>query len=226
VDYYYASNIALAYLLLGMSDRAQAWIDHALAFEPDAISPRVDLGRLYQSQEDYDRMLEMAEEILDLSPQEPLGFDLAGMAHWYSGREVEAEAWLRKNIEGGTLEGTGTSNRIALAQIAWEQGRLEEAQELVAPRLEQLVQRVDRGNALPRSYAELARITAFQGHKEAAYGYLEQALDAGATTYLEYRQDPCFARMRHEDRFQQLMARIENRVAAMRARVEAREASS
>ncbi len=84
---------------------------------------------------------------------------------------------------------------------------------------------VDRGKVVPWAWAELAEIHALQGRKEEAYGFLEKRIEAGSVYHREYGRDPCFAALRDEQRFQQLMARAEARVAEMRRTVELREAS-
>ncbi len=221
VSYNYA-NVGHSYADLVMDKAAQQWLERALQVEPDSVNALSRLGGLYLLQGRDELVLDLAQQVLAISPEEPDGLSMAGTAHWFAGNGSEAENYFRRNPEGQWwLE---TRNRIALAQIAWKAGRQQEAEEHVASILESNQEMVDRGSRWFGFYIMLAECHALRRNKEEAYRLLAQAIESGANLYRYYRRDPCFAEMRQEARFQELMARIETRVAEMRRRVEAREA--
>ncbi len=205
-----------AYVFLGMDAEARAWYDRALELEPDSVEVRSRLGSLYLNRAEYQRVLELAEEILANSPGEPTGLTMAGMAHWFAGRDAEAEGFFREALEGDWW----TWSRVALARILWRSGRRGEAQSVLAPIDEFLRSQIGQEPVPSWVHTNLARIHAIREEKERAYEALDSAVERGVDNHRALALDPSFEELRGEERFRQLMARIESRIAEMRRRVE------
>ncbi len=208
-----------AYVFLGMDAEAHAWYDRALELEPDSVEVRSRLGSLYLNRGEYERVLELAEEILGSSPAEPTGLTMAGMAHWFAGRDARAEELFRAALEGDWW----TWSRVALARILWESGRREESRTVLAP-IEEFL-RVQAGEEPVPAWvhANLARVHAIRGERVRAYEALEAAVERGLDNYRALARDPSFEELHAEERFRRAMARVESRIGAMRRRVEERE---
>jgi len=212
------ASVGGAYANLGMDAEAKRWLDGALELEPDNMQANNQAAYLYGLQGDYDRMLEIAEAVLAQSPEEPLGLALAGTAHWLAGRPTEAEAYLRRDLDGGQ---SWTWNRIALGQILWRSGREDEATAIMRPTREFLEESASGGGSGPLSLLPLAEILAIQGDAKGAYRRLEEIVPGG----LEPRYlmgNPCFAEMKQEERFRSLVSQSERAITEMRQRVNAR----
>ncbi len=70
----------------------------------------------------------------------------------------------------------------------------------------------------------VAAVHALRGEEEAAYDWLQQAIDAGFYQYAELERHPCFESLHGEERFQRMMDGVKARVEEMRRRVDAMEA--
>jgi tetratricopeptide (TPR) repeat protein len=84
--------------------------------------------------------------------------------------------------------------------------------------------RIAKGDTSFKARVGLAAVYALRGDKEAAHGWLQQAIDAGFWAYAELEGHPCFESLHGEERFQQMMATVKARVEEARRRVEARGA--
>ena len=65
---------------------------------------------------------------------------------------------------------------------------------------------------------------ALRGDTEAAYDWLQQAIDSGLYQYAELERHPCFESLHGEERFQRMMDGVKARVEEARRRVDAMEA--
>jgi tetratricopeptide (TPR) repeat protein len=85
--------------------------------------------------------------------------------------------------------------------------------------------RIAGGDTTIRARVGIAAVHAQRGDREAAYRWLEQAIDAGFYQYTELERHPLFESLRDEERFQDMMAAVAVRVEEIRRRVEAGEAA-
>jgi tetratricopeptide (TPR) repeat protein len=86
-------------------------------------------------------------------------------------------------------------------------------------------ERIAKGDTSFRARQGLAAVHALRGEKEAAYDWLQQAIDAGFWAYAELERHPCFESLHGEERFQEMMAGVKARVEEMRRQVDAMEAA-
>ena len=85
---------------------------------------------------------------------------------------------------------------------------------------------IARGDTSFRARVGMAAVHALRGNREEAYGWLQQAIDAGFYPYAELERHPCFESLRGEERFRRMMGGVRVRVAEMRRCVDAAEGSS
>jgi TolB-like protein/Flp pilus assembly protein TadD len=85
--------------------------------------------------------------------------------------------------------------------------------------------RIAGGDTTIRARVGIAAVHAQRGDREAAYRWLEQAIDAGFYQYTELERHPLFESLRDEERFQDMMAAVAVRVEEMRRQVQAGEAA-
>jgi predicted Zn-dependent protease len=197
-----------------MDDEAQKRFQRAIELEPDTVQARAFLAQLYMAMGKDEKALEQAETILNLYPNEPMGLDAAGRAHWFAGQIYKAGTYFRQNME---------QSRIALAQIAGSSGHQDEAEGLLAPLVAFLDQTLADGGEASWIYRKFAGIHAVRGEINKAYEYLDRAVEAGEVDYRTLQRLPVFDRMRAEQRFQDCMAAMRGRVEEMRTRVKLQE---
>ena len=212
--------VGLGYVDLAMHHAAETWLARSLELAPDSLGNRNVLAVNYLNQERFADAAAVGEEILAISPGEPMGLTIVGIARHMAGDLEAAETYYRRNLDGVWA---WYRVRMLLARILWDSGRRDEALEVMAPAVESLEADLASGSSLWWTFYSLAQAEAIRGDDERAYELLEQAVDAGATSYVVYRNDPCFGEILEEERHQRLMAEIESRVDQMRFRVQARE---
>jgi TolB-like protein/Flp pilus assembly protein TadD len=83
--------------------------------------------------------------------------------------------------------------------------------------------RIARGDTSIRARVGIAAVHALRGDREAAYRWLQQAIDAGFFQYAELERHPCFQSLHGEERFQRMMDGVRARVEEMRRRMDAME---
>ena len=84
--------------------------------------------------------------------------------------------------------------------------------------------RIRGGDTSIRARVGIAAVHALREDREAAYDWLERAIDTGFYQYAELERHPCFESLRGEERFQRMMAGVRARVEEMRRRVDTRDA--
>jgi hypothetical protein len=83
--------------------------------------------------------------------------------------------------------------------------------------------RIAKGDTSIRARVGIAAVHALRGDKEAAYDWLQQAIDAGFYQYAELERHPCFESLHGEERFQRMMGGVKAKVEEARRRVDALE---
>ena len=146
---------------------------------------------------------------------------------------MAAEAWLRAgNFEKAlqyleeayriSPEGwdiLGRSRRTLHGWALLKLGDTERGLGLLEEVVQEAHRLMDHGNEEPILRRELAAVYAAMGDKQRAYEWLERAIDSGWRLERTY-PSPLFESLRGEERFQQLMDRIDADLARMKARIE------
>ena len=195
--------VGLGYVDLAMHHAAETWLARSLELAPDSLGNRNVLAVNYLNQERFADAAAVGEEILAISPGEPMGLTIVGIARHMAGDLEAAEAYYRRNLDGVWA---WYRVRMLLARILWDSGRRDEALEVMAPAVESLEADLASGSSLWWTFYSLAQAEAIRGDDERAYELLEQAVDAGATSYVVYRNDPCFGEILEEERHQRAEA--------------------
>lgn len=106
----------------------------------------------------------------------------------------------------------------------WRMGDRERAEELFAERIQLNEEAIRKGNQNPELCKDMAVIYATRGEPEEAVRWMEKAFENGYALYDLTLKDGLLEDLRDHPRFQQIIAAMETRVAAMRSRVEVMEA--
>lgn len=217
--------LALAYACLNMDDEAERAVQRAyelLALHPYYLLADFAMVHLELLRAEPGRARSRAETIRARGDRQYLGTLGLADAALVSGDLVEArrgyELLLRRNPEM-RHPWTYRSVGLSLAHIQMLTGEAEAA-ELLLSRAEEWARRaLDEGNAHPGVPLELAAIHAVRGQTAPALVWLRRAADAGWPWYRLTARDPVFAGLREEEEWENTLARMERRAAAMRSAV-------
>jgi protein kinase/serine/threonine-protein kinase len=113
----------------------------------------------------------------------------------------------------------GRMHRVSLGVVYLQEGRAQEAQDLLTEAMEYVQDELAQGHEGWQPRYQLAAIHAIRGQKDEAYQWLEQAIDAGWRLYRIALQDPLLENLLADQPFQEMMARVKSEVDSMRALV-------
>ena len=188
----------------GRTAEARALVDRALQIESHLVGPFVvknhsTAGIVGLFSGEYQAAARHLERAYDLAP-DPVGWSTWGYSTLY--------------LDYATLLGYArlkTGDRDAALRLFEETER-------------HYTERIARGDTSFRARVGIAAVHALRGDREAAYRWLQQAIDAGFYPYAELERHPCFESLRGEERFRRMMDGVRARVEEIRRRVDAAEA--
>jgi eukaryotic-like serine/threonine-protein kinase len=220
---YGPNDMVLAYTYMLDFPNAERMIQATLQLRPDwvwgsaiRINEAVAAGR-------YADAMRIGEEFVRDNPDLPLALMITAEAALYIGKDDEAAkllARLETRAPGFSL-GHHLSWRLMLALARVRLGAAGH-DPLMRPVLEQTAgatrAAIDHGADSPWLRLELAAVYALRGEKAEALTWLERGYDAGWRTPYHVSGAPWFASLEQEQRFRDVVARMEADVAAMRQR--------
>lgn len=219
-------NIANGYALLGEHDIAEDWIDEAMALDPAGPQVRRMTMLLAIHRRDPGRAYTEFRAFLDESGQESsrLSTVAATGAH-YAEKPAQVLEWTtraREQSSGGALADIHDT-RVLRAYALSRDGLSSEAVELLADAERELREQLDAGADNSVLVWWMSSIHMIRGSRDAALDWLERATKAGFNWWVLLEQDPIFADLRDEPRYQAAIATMRERVEASRLEIEAEE---
>ena len=214
---------------------AEHEFQRAIELNPSFSLARVWYANLLMSRARMNEALEQVYTARDLDPFSLVVNTNVGWILDWAGRPEDAVAQLRRTL---LLDSTYVQARVRLASALFDAGQssraLDEAKRVVtatdsaAPAVTFLAvqyatagqretarrllrQLIDRSRRQYVPSAPLSQLYAALGDNEAALRALEKALSERSNAIAYLRVDPGFARLRHDVRFQGLLARAESR---------------
>ena len=183
----------------GRHDEALLEARQALELEPLNLMIGTWVGLRYYLARQYDRAIEQGRSTVELDPSFAAAHLILGEAYVQAGRSDRGLAELQS---AASLAG---SNPLYLAQVGVvyaSAGKRTEALQIIA-RLRTL-----SGNRYVSPYG-LAQIYAALNEKEQTYRWLQAAYDDHAVWMTYLAVDPVFDRLRSEQRFQEMLRRVQ-----------------
>ncbi len=185
--------------LSGRSDEASRAADRALRMDPDEERSHAAAGAVALFAGDYRAAARHLEGAYDLAP-DPVIWNPIFYSSLY--------------LDHATL----------LAFALLKTGDADRAESLLDETEQYYADRIGQGDTSIRARVGTAAIHALRGDEEAAFAWLQQAIDRGFYQYAELERHPCFETLHGEERFQRMMAGVKARVEEMRRQVDAMEA--
>ncbi|MEZ5427340.1 MAG: tetratricopeptide repeat protein [Pyrinomonadaceae bacterium] len=176
----------------GRFPEAEAAIKKAQELDPLSIPINLTLGEIYFSMHDFDRVLEQADHIFSLSPENENGYFLRAEGLEMLGRSDEALAAVEKvhPLNSGYL-------RLC---ILARSGRRDEALRSVSE--------MERSEAAVQSPYNIARVYAALDEREKALDWLEKAYDIGQPFLFYLKGEPRFDSLRSTSRYRELLRKL------------------
>jgi tetratricopeptide (TPR) repeat protein len=207
---------------LGNYRNAERWVQVAEARYPD--HPYLSRARvlILLAEGKTSEAVEEAERNLSNDPQDQVeALSMAAEAWLRAGNLEKARQYLEE-VYRVSPEGWDVVSRSRRTLHGWALMKLGDTERGLAL-LEEVVQEahrlMDLGNEEPVLRREVAAVYAATGDRQRAYEWLESAIDAGWRLERVY-VSPLFESLRGEERYQQLMERIDADLERMNARIE------
>lgn len=184
---------------VGRLEEAVAQVERAKALDPGSVAVRGAAAGLYYYAKKPDRAIDECRRVRELDPDSVFAHALEGMALAQAGRTREGEAALSRATE---LAGTPQPFLLAaLGHLHARSGRPEEVRRAIA------ITRslADRGSA---SGFCLASLHAFAGDADAAFEWLERAVEQHDGWILSLRVHPWMDGIRPDPRFGEVLEKV------------------
>jgi len=166
--------------------------------------------------------VEEAERNLSEDPQNPVeALTMAAEALLRAGNFEQARQYLEEayRISPGGWDVVGRSRLTLHGWVLLKLGDTERGLALLEEVVQEAHRLIDQGNEEPVLQREVAAVYAASGDRQRAYEWLERAIDSGWRLERTY-PSPLFESLRGEERFEQLMDRIDADLERMKARIE------
>jgi adenylate cyclase len=204
--------LALQYYYLGDDESAGTWLRRAVEFQPEAIFPRLIRAYIDLYAGRIDEARKGVTEVLRENPDEANALDAAGDVALIAGDWDEAQGHYGRLVELASWKGQ-PGNKLAFTMT--KLGKTDEAKALLLKNLEYCLglAGIDAPGSAVRYF--LAEGYSLLGRNTEALDSLEKA---AANGYFErwIVVDPLIDGIRGESRFQKIMNKFDDRIAAMR----------
>jgi len=183
---------------LGRFDDAMEQLDTARQLDPLSVVVPVQIGLRYYFDRRYDDAIREYQQVFALSPNLPTAHEYTALAYDAKGMYPRAVAsYLRSERLHGTPEAD-----VAKAQRAFEAGGM------IAFRKWQLARLLEQRKTQYVSPTDLAMLYGMTGQPDRAFAELSTALDQKAAGLIWVKLEPRFDPLRHDPRFEQVLAKM------------------
>jgi TolB-like protein/predicted Zn-dependent protease len=207
---------------LGNYRNAERWLQVAEARTPNHPFLSTHRVLILLAEEKTSEAVEEAERNLSEDPQDLVeALTMAAEALLRAGNFEQALQYLEEvyRISPEGWDVVGRSRRTPHGWALLKLGDTERGLALLEEVVQEAHRLVDQGNEEPVLRRELAAVYAASGDRQRAYEWLERAIDSGWRLERTY-PSPLFESLHGEERFQQLMDRIDVDIERMKIRVE------
>jgi len=206
----------------GLDDYAKAefWFNKALDLDPDFISEHNYFIEMYLVQGKYDQVKTYCRKVLLNSPDSVYALHGAGWVELFSGNYAQAKQYYKKAMKIPSLEMNEIIPFAGLTYILRKTDQQQESKQMFIQCFALANRLLEAGNECWQIPYHIAAINAIDGNKEAAYLWLQKAINAGWRNYRIGSIDPFFENLREDDRFKRILCEAKAMVDDMRKRVE------
>jgi tetratricopeptide (TPR) repeat protein len=177
----------------------------------------VDLIKNYITIKDFQKARNYINTIQKDSPLDPDILAVAALVEFYAGDFLKAKVLYDSAY---SKKADKKESYAEYAYILWKINKRKEATLIFSKASNEAEELIKQGSEEFNSPYTLAEVNAVLGNKEAAYKWLQQAINKGWRFYRWSLNEPLFENIRNEDRFKKMMNNVESMVDSMRWKVE------
>jgi hypothetical protein len=214
-------HIAWPLIFLRDDQTAERWLKETEAQDPGSLRVQYLLAALDYLRGNESDALSRARKVVATSPTFEEGLTvLAELTFFTNAADAEAniERWFRR--APGLLASPVLkmeTHRTAYAYLLMRRGERAQAERLLAESAKEAEAALADSNEHQRVPIEIAAIHAIKGEKGQSLDWLERGVAAGYRDYSTLGRDPIFRDVGREPRFEAVLKKMEQAVAAMRA---------
>ena len=211
----HTSLVAWQYYCLSFDGLSTAWFQKALEFQPDYVFPQFVLSYIDVFAGKYDAARARIAKVFQTNADELNALDAAGDIELAAGNWVESGKYFEKLMSLTSPLGP-PGNKRAFSLL--KQGKTAEAKKILDHNLAAYLEnpRLDAEGS-PLSFY-VAEVWAMERKIPEALDWLEKAVERGYyDRWMEI--DPLLENIRSENRFKQIMAKLQKKLETMRKRV-------
>jgi serine/threonine protein kinase/Tfp pilus assembly protein PilF len=217
---HYYFRVGFIYFGMKDLDKAEEWMNKSLNLQPDYGWGHHTLNWIHLARGDYQKAIARSRETFAKFPDDPICFDTAGDAELFAGNFEAAKELFQKAVELDPIGyAWGRRYVTVFGYLLWREGQRDSARARFQKSASMDQEEIAQDTEASDPYYDLAALNAVQGNKREAYEWLQKAIDNGWVDYQFSLHDPLFENLRQEERFQQMMAQLDTKMAAMRQRV-------
>ena len=199
-------------------------LQRAEVFSQEDLPPELAYSFIWwllEIQARWNDLLALADTGIALQPEDWRAYYLRSEALVGLNRVTEAEVSIRLALKYSTAEIMNSNHRIGY--ILWVSGKKEEAMEYLNKQITYCTESIKQQNQYGTTHAayDLASVYAFLGNREEALKWLrfyeELGFSIGLHEYIKI--DPMFDNLRNEEEFTEIVNRVNEKKAEIRARI-------
>jgi TolB-like protein/Tfp pilus assembly protein PilF len=183
---------------MGRHEAAIREIELALDLDPVSLSALDAAGAIWSNAHRFDKVIEQAQRIHDLSPQDSRAFIHFAVGYLHQGKFAEAVEAAKK----GVALSQGHPASVCILAVAQKRAGYENDAQQTLNQVKQMA----AAGYLPDVF--LAATSWWFGEREPAMQYLQRSLERRDTYLVIVKVAPWFDEMRSDPRFQELLQRM------------------
>jgi TolB-like protein/Flp pilus assembly protein TadD len=210
------AQLGLIYSGLAQDSAAEKWFLTSIAMQPNSTR-EIDLIKNYITIKDYQKARNYIQSIQKDSPVDPDILAVAALVEFYAGDFQKAKV-LYDSAYSKKADKKDSYNEYAY--VLWKNNKRKEAALIFNNASREAEELIKQGSEEFNSPYTLAQVNAVLGNKEAAYKWLQEAINKGWRFYRWSLNEPLFDNIRNEDRFKEMMNNLKLMVDTMRKKID------
>ena len=210
------AQLGIIYSGLAQDSAAEKWFLTSIAMQPNSTR-EVDLIKNYITIKDFQKARNYINTIQKDSPLDPDILAAAALVEFYAGDFLKAKVLYDSAY---SKKADKKESYAEYAYILWKINKRKEATLIFSKASNEAEELIKQGSEEFNSPYTLAEVNAVVGNKEAAYKWLQEAINKGWRFYRWSLNEPLFENIRNEDRFKKMMNNVKSMVDSMRWKVE------
>jgi len=196
---------AVYFANIGAHERAAVEAKRAVELDPLSLLMNMTPGLTAYLARDFDRAITELQKVIEMDPNFPAAHSVIAGVYVQQGMYKQAIAEYQKVLDqskGVTVVERAISALMAHAYAKWE--KPGKARKL----LEELLKACETSNTLPVSSHAIAEIYVALGQTDAAFEWLNKALEQHDVQMVSIKVNPTLDRLRGDSRFQTLVEKV------------------